>query len=83
MGLDHVRKVYEQVGRDDPFYAVLTHHGFRGGRWDPEAFFQTGRDEIKGVMEYVASLPWELSRGLALDFGCGVGRLTQALAEEF
>jgi ubiquinone/menaquinone biosynthesis C-methylase UbiE len=30
MGLDHVRKVYEQVRRDDPFYAVLTHHGFRG-----------------------------------------------------
>jgi SAM-dependent methyltransferase len=83
MGLDHVRKVYEQVGRDDPFYAVLTHHGFRGGRWDPDAFFETGRDEIRGVMEYVAALPWELKRDLALDFGCGVGRLTQALAGEF
>jgi ubiquinone/menaquinone biosynthesis C-methylase UbiE len=83
MGLEEVRKVYERLGRDDPLYAVLTRHSLRGGRWDPEEFFETGRREIAGLLEYVASLPWELPRGAALDFGCGVGRLSQALAAEF
>jgi SAM-dependent methyltransferase len=83
MGLDDVRRVYEEVGRTDPLYAVLTEHGYRGGRWDAEAFFATGREEIAGLLAYVASLPWELDSEVALDFGCGVGRLTQALAEHF
>lgn len=83
MGLDHVRKVYEEVGRTDPLYAVLTDHGYRGGRWDPEAFFATGREEVSDLLEYIESLPWALETGRALDFGCGVGRLTQALADTF
>lgn len=83
MGLDEVRKVFEKSGRDDAMYAVLTSHRHRGNRWDPDEFFQLGRDEIAGVMEYVASHGWPLERGSALDFGCGVGRLTQALAERF
>jgi hypothetical protein len=36
MGLGHVRKVYEQVGREEPFCAVPTRHGFRSGRLDPD-----------------------------------------------
>jgi SAM-dependent methyltransferase len=83
MGLDEVRKVYEQLGREDPLYAVLTRHSRRGNRWDPEEFFASGRSEIRGVMDYLAALCSNPLRERALDFGCGVGRLSQALAEEF
>jgi len=83
MGLEHVRKVYEQLGRDDPLYAVLTYKGHEGGRWDPAEFFATGREEIEKILAYVETLPWKLQRRSALDFGCGVGRLTQALADHF
>jgi trans-aconitate methyltransferase len=52
-------------------------------RWEPGAFFETGRKEIDELMRYACSLGVELGRGRALDFGCGVGRLTRALADHF
>lgn len=82
-GLRYVRGVFETLGRDDPMYAALSRGGYRGNRWDPEAFFETGRTEIRDVMEYVASLGIAVPSGRALDFGCAVGRLTQALADHF
>jgi ubiquinone/menaquinone biosynthesis C-methylase UbiE len=70
-------------GRKDPMYAVLTDPAKRHNRWDEAAFFETGRREVAGVMRYVEGLGHPLQTGSALDFGCGVGRLTQALAEHF
>jgi SAM-dependent methyltransferase len=46
-------------------------------------FFQTGADEVAAAVDYVTSLGVTPSRKRALDFGCGVGRLTQALANYF
>lgn len=81
--LETVRRTFEAFGRDDPLYAALTRAETRGNRWDPEAFFQTGRAQIAKVMAYVAGLGLDPPRGRALDFGCGAGRLTQGLAEHF
>lgn len=83
MGLDHVRRTYEQLGRDDPLYAVLSRRGHAGGRWDPDEFFATGRREIEALLDDAADRDLAIVRGRALDFGCGVGRLTQALAAHF
>lgn len=77
------RRVFEELGRSDPMYAALTRHSLRDNRWDPAAFFENGRIEIDGVMSYIASLDIDLARTRALDFGCAVGRLTQALAGHF
>ncbi len=38
---------------------------------------------VAGIIGYVESLGLALRRAKALDFGCGVGRLTQPLAEHF
>lgn len=83
MGLEHVKATFEKYGRDDPMYAVLTDHSRRGGRWDPDEFFARGRQEIDGVMEYLDARAIRPPLRDALDFGCGVGRLTQALADRF
>ena len=83
MNLDHTKKTYEELGREDPFYAVLTVPQFRYNRWDPKEFFANGEREIADVMSYLDQLPLKVNRGEALDFGCGVGRLTQALADHF
>lgn len=64
-------------------YAALTRSEYRGNRWDPEAFFETGRSEIADVLSYVAKLGLRLKHDRALDFGCAVGRLAQALADHF
>jgi 2-polyprenyl-3-methyl-5-hydroxy-6-metoxy-1,4-benzoquinol methylase len=83
MGLEHVRDVYEKLGREDPMYAVLTRHELRGNRWDPAAFFQHGVEEIAGIMALAGTRGLSLGSARALDFGAGVGRLTQALADHF
>jgi 2-polyprenyl-3-methyl-5-hydroxy-6-metoxy-1,4-benzoquinol methylase len=82
-GLRSVRGVFEQLGRDDPLYAALSRNDLRGNRWDPEAFFENGRQEIRGVIAYVGERGLRLRHDRALDFGCAVGRLTQALADHF
>lgn len=82
MSLHHNREVFEQWGREDPMHAALTRKGYEK-EWDPEAFFARGREEIKGVLKHLESLDLDPARDRALDFGCGAGRLTQALAEEF
>jgi SAM-dependent methyltransferase len=62
---------------------VVTHRDKRGGRWDVEEFLETGARHIADVIAYVDALGIPVGRRLALDFGCGVGRLTQALASHF
>lgn len=83
MGLEHVRKTYEDFGEEDPFFAVLSNKARKGGKWDPEEFFATGRREIGEAMDVLARLECTPGKESALDFGCGVGRLTQALADHF
>lgn len=81
--LEFSKTTYEKLGREDPLYGVLTNDRFRHNRRDQGEFFASGQREIAGVLDYVDGLALELSRGRALDFGCGVGRLSQALAEHF
>ncbi len=83
MGLEHVKQVFEKYGESDPMYAVLTDHARRGGKWDPADFFAHGREETGRVMQYLTEQQLAFTPARALDFGCGVGRLTQALAEHF
>ncbi|MET0225531.1 MAG: FkbM family methyltransferase [Dokdonella sp.] len=81
--LDRLRRVWQTLGRDDPLWAVLSQADKRGGRWQREEFFATGRVEIDAQLAALAAQGWPRQRGLALDFGCGVGRLTRALATHF
>ncbi len=83
MSLTSVKRTYEKLGRDDPLYAVLSRKELRHNRWDPAEFFETGKREIADILQYVGKLGLRLERRCALDFGCGVGRLSQALAEHF
>lgn len=83
MNLTELQKNWQTFGKTDPFWAILSDDGGKGGKWRIEEFFETGRKEIAGVLSYTASLLVSPGRGRALDFGCGVGRLTQALAPHF
>jgi 2-polyprenyl-3-methyl-5-hydroxy-6-metoxy-1,4-benzoquinol methylase len=81
--LRNVRNTWQTLGESDPLWAVLTESDRRGGKWDPEEFFATGRRLIAEVMALADELRLPVARADALDFGCGAGRLTQALAEHF
>src|SRR5262245_18186492 len=74
---------WEQFAKGDPLWALITYPEKRGGRWDPAEFFATGRHEIDALMAYLRDRGLDRRRETALDFGSGVGRLTQVLAEHY
>jgi SAM-dependent methyltransferase len=63
-------------------WSILTEPG-KQGRWNENDFFQSGRDEIARVLSLLGRHGLSPRFGTALDFGCGIGRLTQALGERF
>lgn len=83
MSLKRLQRTWDALGQQDPLWAVLSHQDKRGNRWRLEEFMATGQDEIREVLAYARCRRPELPMVRALDFGCGVGRLSQALAEHF
>jgi 2-polyprenyl-3-methyl-5-hydroxy-6-metoxy-1,4-benzoquinol methylase len=83
MNLKDIRKNWTLLGNEDPMHAILTDPAKTGNRWAMDEFFETGRAEVKQMLEVCSQKGGMVSHGRALDFGCGVGRLTQALAEHF
>lgn len=83
MELDYWKNNWDELGRNDPLWVVLTDESKRGGKWEVNEFFETGRREIESVFRQLESLGIAARGGKALDFGCGVGRLSQALSNRF
>lgn len=83
MELKDLKKNWDEFGKQDPLWSILTDPTKKGNKWTSEEFFKTGEEEIKSVLTYIDSLGVAYSRNRALDFGCGVGRLTQALCYYF
>lgn len=83
MNIKKLKESWDEFGTTDPLWSILTDPRKKGNRWSADDFFETGREEIDSVMHYIDSLKITLRREKALDFGCGAGRLTQALAQYF
>lgn len=80
MDLKQVRRHWNLFARSNPMWSNLT----GDSAWDSEAFFATGETEISETLERAEQLGVTPARqARALDFGCGVGRLTQALGRRF
>ncbi len=84
MNLKTLKKDWESLAERDALHSILTDQRRAGGKWDLAEFMATGEAEMKTVMSHLAHIPCVPNyAGAALDFGCGVGRVTQALAQYF
>jgi ubiquinone/menaquinone biosynthesis C-methylase UbiE len=82
--LSVLRRDWESLAQRDALGVILTDESKSGGKWDVTQFMATGDAEIETVLQHLESLGLQPDPGGAvLDFGCGVGRLTQALARRF
>jgi SAM-dependent methyltransferase len=75
---------WEYLAKKDALWAILSDPSKRDGRWKVEEFFASGQREIDNVFRYLEReqlLPVDFDA--AVDFGCGVGRLSRALAGRF
>jgi SAM-dependent methyltransferase len=74
---------WHRLGKADPYWAALSLPEKRGGKWSASEFFRTGEEEIARVLERARELGLQVDPRRALDFGCGAGRLAQAMARRF
>lgn len=74
---------WEDFAQIDPYWSILTERSKKFGKWDINEFFATGEKDVKKFIEKIERYQYDLKRKTMLDFGCGVGRITQAMAEYF
>ncbi|MGZ3376393.1 MAG: class I SAM-dependent DNA methyltransferase [Phenylobacterium sp.] len=73
---------WREVGQSQPYWGVLSHPDFLRENITPEAvdrFYDSGPIHIRPIAEELKKLTGEYPSGRALDFGCGVGRLAEAM----
>lgn len=75
-----------QWGKHDPYFAVITNPKYRRAQIDDEArreFFASGKNHARRILETCrTTLGLSQVPARILDFGCGVGRVALAFAEE-
>jgi len=84
MSFQTAKKNWEGLAQRDILWAICTNDEKKKGKWNPEDFFKMGEIEIDTIMSKLKKdnlFPQHW--GKALDFGCGVGRLTRALTTHF
>jgi ubiquinone/menaquinone biosynthesis C-methylase UbiE len=81
--LRDIKTNWDEFAKTDPLWSILPFPEKKGNRWTIEELFAHGVREIRSVMDFLAEIAASCGRNRALDFGCGVGRLTQALAAYF
>jgi SAM-dependent methyltransferase len=82
MSLAAHRRDWEELATIDAKWSVLTGPGKRNA-WEDSEFFATGECEIRQLLQTLQGFGYPKLFKSALDFGCGVGRLTQALSQTF
>jgi SAM-dependent methyltransferase len=83
---DNARKTDDdwlRIGLEEPYWGVLTDDRFARRNIDAAAiseFYSSGQSDMEALVAQVSRLfgPWKTSSN-ALDFGCGVGRLSFAM----
>jgi SAM-dependent methyltransferase len=83
VNLAELQRHWDAFGERDPLGSILADPGRIGGRWDRQVFFETGRTHVERFLAHAREIGCAPAYSRALDFGCGVGRVTQALANRF
>ena len=84
--LDRVREQWRKLGESDPYWSVISTDALRTRNVNAEtlsAFYETGQQsaDIIGLFEEKTGV--RVPNGVCFELGCGVGRVTAALARRF
>ncbi len=81
--LKNLKQDWENLAQIDPLYSILSVPEKKFNKWELKEFFLTGEKEINKILDIASHLDYDKKNESALDFGCGVGRLTKALSSHF
>jgi|SRR5579884_4106206 len=78
-------KAWEKFGQKEPYFGVLADEKFTLAQiqQNRDEFFASGSGAVAQIIDRCEDHFGRLQRGRALDHGCGVGRLSFALAQQF
>lgn len=82
--LQRVKAQWEHLGACEPYWSVLTHDQFKLDRLDEahlRDFYHTGLKPVRQLERLLDTFEIVLPDKTALDFGCGVGRVSLHLLE--
>ncbi len=83
MDFHQLHQSWQKLGATDPRWAILSDPGRKGGGWEDDAFWHSGLEVGRWIARHLEGIDVVPRRDRALDFGCGIGRLSQALASFF
>ena len=79
--LQMIEQAWDGAARQDAMFNIITDPSKKDGGWDADEFFGHGETEIGAAVDRLVEFGLGgRAIGRALDFGCGIGRVTQALA---
>jgi SAM-dependent methyltransferase len=74
---------WDALATHNAFGAILRDPSHVRDPWDVDAFFATGDADLEVIFAAASRHGLPRDHGRALDFGCGVGRLSRGLARRF
>jgi len=83
--MDKIEKKWEYFGETNPYFAVSTFDKFKSENLDDAAlvdFFESGEEYVERIWQEIESnFQPNFKPRKAIDFGCGVGRITLPIAK--
>jgi SAM-dependent methyltransferase len=81
--LTELARNWETLARHDAMWAILSDPNKTDNRWNLQEFLATGKVEAQRTIDYLDAVATPYARRRLLDFGCGMGRVTQGFAAFF
>jgi ubiquinone/menaquinone biosynthesis C-methylase UbiE len=83
MTKDQPQKDWNEFARIDAKWSILTYPAKKFNLWEDSDFLKSGEDEVKSFIKLLNDYHIHFVGKVALDFGCGIGRVTQAFSSFF
>ncbi len=84
---DHIQENWQQLGKDDPYWSVISAEQFRSDNIVPQRideFYANGRGDLDRILKTLERNGIDAKElHSVLEYGCGVARVTRWLAGQF